>query len=225
MFSFFRNRFGIPGIVAVFALVFAMAGGAYAAKKYVITSTSQIKPSVLTQLKGKAGPAGAPGAKGDAGPAGPVGAAGAGGKNGSNGATGPTGPAGTPGGKGPTGPTGATGPQGKLQPGATETGVWTMGASKSDGAFVGVPLSFALPLSAPLNALNIKYIPVAGSDADCPGTFAEPAALSGFLCIYENEVVNAAHAFDQGVSTGGAFVFFSITEDGARAKGSFAVTG
>ena len=31
MFSTLRNRFGIPGVISVIALVFAMFGGAYAA--------------------------------------------------------------------------------------------------------------------------------------------------------------------------------------------------
>jgi hypothetical protein len=31
MFSTLRNRFGIPGVISVIALVFAMLGGAYAA--------------------------------------------------------------------------------------------------------------------------------------------------------------------------------------------------
>jgi hypothetical protein len=70
------------------ALVFAMSGGAYAAKKYLITSTKQISPKVLKQLQGKAGPAGAPGPAGPAGPAGPQGPAGANGKDGANGAPG-----------------------------------------------------------------------------------------------------------------------------------------
>jgi hypothetical protein len=82
MFSFMRNRFGIPGVISVIALVFAMVGGAYAAKKYVISSTSQIKPSVLKSLKGAAG---APGAKGDLGAPGAPGAKGDPGAAGSNG--------------------------------------------------------------------------------------------------------------------------------------------
>ena len=41
MFSLLKNRLGIPGIIAIIALVFAMGGAAFAAKKYVITSTKQ----------------------------------------------------------------------------------------------------------------------------------------------------------------------------------------
>lgn len=66
-------------IVAWLALFIALAGGtAYAAHKihYLITSTTQIKPGVLTKLKGSGptgptGPAGAPGPSGATGPAGP----------------------------------------------------------------------------------------------------------------------------------------------------------
>jgi hypothetical protein len=77
-----------PGsVIAVVALFFALGGSAIAAKHYLITSTKQIKPSVLKTLKGKRGPAGprgavgatgatgapgAPGAKGETGPPGPV---------------------------------------------------------------------------------------------------------------------------------------------------------
>jgi hypothetical protein len=57
--------------IALMALVFAMTGGAYAANHYVITSTRQIKPSVLKKkAKGKTGPAGPNGAPGATGPAG-----------------------------------------------------------------------------------------------------------------------------------------------------------
>src|SRR5215471_7718025 len=72
-------------VVAVaFALV--AAGTGYAAHRYVITSTSQISPSVMKALKGNRGPAGAQGAQG---PAGQQGSAGA------QGPAGPQGPAGT----------------------------------------------------------------------------------------------------------------------------------
>jgi hypothetical protein len=60
-------------VVAIIALVFAMAGTGIAASHYVITSTSQIKPSVLKKLSRKAGPVGAAGPKGPAGPPGSIG--------------------------------------------------------------------------------------------------------------------------------------------------------
>jgi hypothetical protein len=76
-----RGRFTYANVASTFALVFAMSGGALAAKHYLLTSTSQIKPSVLTALKGRSGPhgaTGATGAQGPAGPTGPQGTAGAG---------------------------------------------------------------------------------------------------------------------------------------------------
>ena len=44
MFSRIRKRLTYANVVMTFVLVFAMTGGAYAASKYVITSTKQIKP-------------------------------------------------------------------------------------------------------------------------------------------------------------------------------------
>jgi hypothetical protein len=65
--------------VAVLALVVALGGTAVAAKKYVITKTTQISPKVLAQLRkaGPPGPAGLPGPAGRDGAAGATGAAGA----------------------------------------------------------------------------------------------------------------------------------------------------
>ena len=57
-------------VIATIALFFALGGTAIAAHKYLITSTKQIKPSVLNALKGNAGPQGAkgePGTKGEKG--------------------------------------------------------------------------------------------------------------------------------------------------------------
>lgn len=88
MLSWIRKRLTYANVVMTLALVFAMTGGAYAAKRYLITSTKQISPKVLKQLKGKRGPAGPAGAAGPQGPQGPVGEKGAPGANGTNGANG-----------------------------------------------------------------------------------------------------------------------------------------
>jgi hypothetical protein len=91
MFSAIRRRMRVSPttVIATFALVFAMTGGAYAASRYLITSTKQISPKVLKALQGKAGAAGASGAQGPAGPAGagsvgPQGPAGNAGTNGTS---------------------------------------------------------------------------------------------------------------------------------------------
>jgi hypothetical protein len=109
MFSALRKRIHLSPttVIATLALVFAMTGGAYAAKKYLITSTKQISPSVLKSLQGKAGPVGANGAQGPAGPQGPAGAAGAKGENGTNGSNGAEGK------KGENGTNGTPGTPGK----------------------------------------------------------------------------------------------------------------
>jgi hypothetical protein len=85
MLSFIRKRVTYANVAMTFALVFAMSGGAYAAKHYVIASTKQINPKVLKQLQGKTGPAGATGPAGTAGKEGPAGKAGTNGPNGTNG--------------------------------------------------------------------------------------------------------------------------------------------
>jgi hypothetical protein len=101
MFQAIRKRLTPSTVIATLALVFAMSGGAYAASKYLITSTKQIKPSVLKKLTGKAGPAGKEGLAG---------------KTGTNGAQGPAGEKGTAGTNGVNGKDGTNGESVTIKP-------------------------------------------------------------------------------------------------------------
>jgi hypothetical protein len=62
----------IHNIAAWLALFFSLAGTGLAASHYVITSTSQIKPSVRRALHGARGPAGSQGVQGPQGTPGPT---------------------------------------------------------------------------------------------------------------------------------------------------------
>ena len=84
-------------VIATLALLFAISGGAFAAKRYLITSKAQISPKVREGLQAKAGasgptgptgPAGHAGARGETGPPGERGAPGAPGANGNDGTNG-----------------------------------------------------------------------------------------------------------------------------------------
>ncbi len=214
MFQALRRRIHLSPatVIATCALVFAMTGGAYAAGRYLITSTKQISPKVLKSLQGKAGARGATGPQGPAGVAG-VGApgsqgpAGAGGSKGENGAAGATGKEGAPGKEGKAGKEGSPWTVGGTLPsGKTETGVWMLRTGAGlRGEFAQI--SFSIPLAEPLTwgegkagepEDQVHYINPSGKEVPaintqvashpaCPGTVAKPEATPGNLCIYASE--------------------------------------
>ncbi|HWX45955.1 MAG TPA: hypothetical protein VNY52_11620 [Solirubrobacteraceae bacterium] len=200
MFSRIRGRFTYANVALTLALVFAMSGGAYAAKRYLITSTKQISPKVLKALSGAPGPAG------------PEGRAGAPGLAGKDGANGKDGAAGTPGEsvsvKSVPTKVAACSQQGgaefrigsgtpafacngnpaetpkALPLGQTETGAWGY-----SGALPTTAISFPIPLAAPLTGLQVHYVTrkevvEKKAPAACPGSANEPQAVEGNLCVY-----------------------------------------
>jgi collagen type I alpha len=229
MFSMFKSRFGIPGVIAVIALIFAMVGGAYAAGLPGLNSKQ--KKEVKTIAKGFQGT----GPTGPVGPQGPAGANGKDGVNGADGTTGPTGKAGATGstgatgatgGAGATGATGATGPTGPagttILSGQTLTGVWGV---RTASAFPVTAFSYPLHLSF---TPTLHYRPVAAAPTTkCPGSAAKPKAAASQLCVYTSASINiTAGAFPANAGAdpkSGEILEFEATGE-SFVRGSWAVT-
>jgi hypothetical protein len=222
-----RKRVTFANVVLTLILLFAMTGGALAAKRYLITSTKQISPNVLKALKGAAGargPAGATGPQGPQGPGGAAGTAGVGtpGTNGSNGTsvTSATLPNGNEhckaGGSEFTSASGKTfacnGKAGAFEGGslpanATETGVWFV-EEVIENQSPTIPISFAIPLSAALGEANVHFINSNGKEhvigeektsVDCHGTAEDPTAEPGNLCMYAAQPLTHLEGVSEGI--------------------------
>jgi collagen triple helix repeat protein len=241
MLLWIYKRLTVTNIALALTVVFAMSGAAYAAGKFVITSTKQIKPSVLKQLKGNAGAVGSQG---------PVGAQGIPGKDGAQGQEGKQGP------QGPQGPAGPEGKQGSpwtvgsvLPEGQTEKGVWAVGGIASAAKQIATsPISFGIPLkTAPATQFigpeqgegepaELKPFPAGckGTPED-PATVANPVAQPGHLCVYAHQEFNSklylgvgfvnTEAGGIGSGKAGTVLFMEAEEEGKFvADGVWAVT-
>jgi hypothetical protein len=224
MFSRIRQRITYANVAMTLALVFAMTGGAYAAGKYLITSTKQISPKVLKQLQGKTGktgPASANGANGAQGPAG------ANGKDGTNGTNGTPGGAGTSvtstklaaenanckeGGSEFTAANGKTfacngspWAVGGLPKGASETGEWSLYHAAPEAELFGTAISFTVSLAEALPEANVHFIMPGASPlpTGCNGTPEKPEAASGSLCVFAKVM--------EGIEPGSAIGFTTIS--------------
>src|SRR4051812_3746692 len=179
------KRLPSPAIVIAFiALAISLGGVSYAASvlpKNSVGSTQlrkgSVKPSKLSRgtialiARGRgSGSAGAKGPKGEKGETGAKGAKGA---------------QGIPGQQGPAGPFSDTPPSGK-----TLRGTYAMYGVAPGGVTPDrTSISFAFQLASAPTPHVIKQ----GSPTTlaCPGSYADPQALPGQLCIYEDVVVNA----------------------------------
>ncbi|HEY1833522.1 MAG TPA: hypothetical protein VGG08_03735 [Solirubrobacteraceae bacterium] len=207
-----RRHLNYANVVATFALLFAMSGGALAAKHFLINSTNQINPSVVKKLKGKTGKTGA---QGQQGPQGLPGARGEAGERGEKGETGAS-------------------PLSTLPPNQTESGSF---AVRKDSAVVGDflvdAITFPIPLGQRIPVKNVIYTTVETPVEHCPGVrHADP----GYLCFYgvvhggvkvppfffnsESE----AEEEGEGASRVGVVVEFDATAADAFDWGSWAVT-
>lgn len=253
MFSSIRKRFTYANVALTVALVFAMSGGAYAASKYLITSTKQISPKVLKELKGAKGPAGPTGPAGPPGPAGPAGKDGANGTSGGPGESVTSASIGkgagcaeggskfTVGGKETFACNGKPGEEGKpgepwavggLPQGATEMGTWAVidMPVKYGGETAATSISFNVPLKAALTEAKVHIIP-AGTVTDpagCKGEVSKPEAESENLCVFEQgSPLNVAEItpFSPETSESGAGRAGTVLLVHATAEERIAVTG
>jgi hypothetical protein len=221
MFSTLRTRFGIPGVISVMALVFAMFGGAYAA------SNSSDGGKATASKAGKRGPKGPKGATGPAGPVGPAGPQGPKGDAGASGANGGPGKDGESvklaaasgaecpeggtkitvgatsskvcnGANGADGLDGADGEPwtagGTLPQNATETGTYSAVVGGAADSYAGGYMIPTISFSIPLaGPLDESHsiLTDADGDATCTGSASNPTAPSGYLCVYAVETANA----------------------------------
>jgi hypothetical protein len=206
--------YGKAGLtVAIFALVLATTGAAFAAGKLTATQKKEVKKIVAAEVAKHPGPAGK---EGPAGPAGPTGPAGENGGNGKNGTSATTAEILTSsstcnhlGGvevKSASAPAdvcnGQTGFTETLPPKKTEKGTWVVSAPPTSNAILGVPLafgpiSFVIPLKTepePHFVDDCRFLPGsektncesrnAAQTGACPGTAANPQAEPDDLCVY-----------------------------------------
>ena len=201
MLRIVRRSFNVPTAVAVVALVFAMTGGAFAAKDYVTGPAQASKKG----HKGPRGPRGPQGPKGAVGPAGP------------KGETGPKGERGPDGPKGETGSTGSPWTAGGFLPsGESVGGTWVAGAGP--GVLPGPlgiaasPISFGLPIQGLPTVKIVKKEQEGIENAtECPGSIFAPKAAKGVLCLYTAEEAAGMTFLSATPSPYGAVVTFSGT--------------
>ena len=104
--------------------------------------------------------------------------------------------------------------------------MWSYGASKSS---VIATLSFNIPLAQELDEDHVHF--VGASNVECPGSFSEPVAEPGNLCVYATSATGEIggvfnSGFNPGASKNGAMIVVAptIAEPEVQGFGSWAVT-
>lgn len=205
MYRRFHNRFGTAGlVVAIVALVAAVGGTALAAGGLSSAEKKLIKKEVKKYAKaGPQGPQGLPGTAGANGKDGAPGAKGAPGEAGPQGPAGPAGPAGAPGPDGEAGVCSEENTECVLPSGATMTGIYSFIDDDTGDGTEFFEREHVAQISYPL---KVEFAPDSehriwvGQESEsqriengkppfdtvhCPGTAQDPAALPGYLCVYD----------------------------------------
>ena len=246
---------GVISVIALVFAMFGGAYAASSSSsggKATASAKAKKGPKGPRGPKGDAGPAGPQGPAGAAGPKGDVGANGSNGTPGTNGVNGasvtstlePPGPNCANGGyklgsagpktdyvcNGSNGVNGQTGFTETLPPGKTEKGMWAAFIRKDqtifEGGFFYVPVSFSIPLAAPLSSSHIHYTNQPDFSTTCTGSVENPTAPSGELCVYlEGTGTENAEYVEPVSSTAGVNLTFQLSADPATLSGSWAVTG
>jgi hypothetical protein len=231
-------------LLAAVALFLALGGTAFAAQKYVVSSSKQVKNSSLTGADVKNGSLTAKDlAKGTLlqGPAGRQGPAG------SPGATGPKGDVGAKGEAGPKGDRGADGAPGArggttgdvIPSGTTVAGVFDVfhqsGSPSGGSTTVQLPGVAPTPLtSADVNSKLSAY--ANDGDSSCTGSYDAPTAPAGKVCLYlysrafnstetlRGEAMASPSAPSTFLSTHAFRVVLSTTDQTGHSTGAWAYT-
>lgn len=216
-----RRNLTPPTALAVVALVFAMSGGAVAAKNYATGSAEASKKG--KSKKGKPGPRGQ---RGKRGPKGLIGPQGLMGPQGPKGDTGEQGPVGSQGPKGDTGDPWTAG--GFLPSGQSLGGMWVAGVGAEIAPGTGAAaaaISFGFPLKG-LPVIKVVKKEQEGTEhaAECPGSIFAPKAAKGVLCLYTAEEAPGMTFQSATPSPYGGVVTFLGTP-GTGSAGVWAVTG
>ena len=204
--------------LGVIALALALAGGAWAGKRYLITSSSQVKPGSLTgadiknhSLTLKDVSSGAKGAfeppvvQGSRGPAGP---------RGPKGDTGATGPAGPQGPQGPQGPAGPKAPALQYAEGVVlvKRGSGSPTPWATDSTVLGSPLGFGDTASG-----EFRFT-CSTANAPCAVSLQAEATEAG-VTVYPRILI-----YKSDINTGQVFGQCEYG-DGADNNGSYETTG